>query len=79
MTSSSFVKVATTRLKLSSHIEELDIQQKSVDDFHSKYPNLTVVTAKLESIHPLSYIQLLILKQIFQLTNNLIFFSQGII
>lgn len=51
MTSSYFVKVATTRLKLSSHIEELDIQQKSVDDFLAKFPNLTVVSAKLESVH----------------------------
>lgn len=51
MTSSSFVKVATTRLKLSSHIEELDVQEKSVDDFTAKYPNITVVSAKLDSIH----------------------------
>ena len=46
------MRVAATRLKLTAHIEELEIQEEEIKDFHHKYPNVTVVIAKLESIHP---------------------------
>ncbi len=54
LTVSSYVKVATTRLKLTSHIEELDIQEKSIDDLHQSYPNLLIVSSKLDVILPTS-------------------------
>jgi hypothetical protein len=47
------VRVATTRLKLTTHIEELQIQEEAVNDFHRRYPNVTVVITKVDKIYPI--------------------------
>lgn len=55
LTASAFVRVATAKLRITSHIEELQIQEEAVKDFHKRYPNVTVMIAKLETIYSVSH------------------------
>lgn len=54
LSAGSFVKIATTRLKLTRNVEELEVHEKSNEEFCQKYPNLTIISATLQSIYPIS-------------------------
>lgn len=55
LTAASFVKIATTRWTVGRHVQELEIQERSISDLQIQYPTLTVKVAGLKCIHPEEY------------------------
>lgn len=55
LSAGSYVKVAITRLKLTRNLEELEVHEKPSQEFSQKYQNLTIVSATLHNIYPVSH------------------------